>query len=69
MQSGIATRKDKGKRPKENVWVHKAIDKEIRFGVNKVKEMFMEEKRSFTDEGDSTSRTQNTGKFEDTNTT
>lgn len=43
-RSGIATEKDEGKKLEENVWVCKAANKEARFDVNKVKEMFMETK-------------------------
>ncbi|MCY6488416.1 hypothetical protein, partial [Actinobacillus pleuropneumoniae] len=49
------------------VWVCNTVDKETGFDMNKVKEMFMEEKRSFVDEGASTSRTQSMGKPVDTN--
>lgn len=52
----------------KNVWVRKAANKEMGFTVNKVKETFMESKRSFMDEGASTSRTQIMGKSEETST-
>ena len=39
------------------------------FNVSKMKETFMEAKKSFADEGASTSRTQNMGKFKGANTT
>lgn len=68
--SGKTTKEDKGKQPEENVWVHKVVDKEAGFDVKKVKETFMEEKRSFTNAGASTSRTQGTctGKPKDIST-
>lgn len=51
------------------MWVCKISHKETRFDVKKAKETFMDEKRSFVDEGASTSRAQNMGKSEETSTT
>lgn len=58
--SGIATGEDKGKKPEESIWVRKAADKDVGFNLNKAKETFMEEKRSFADTGASTSKVQST---------
>lgn len=56
--SGITTVEDKGKQPQKTLWVWKAADKEDWFDVNKVKEPFMEAKKSFRYVGASTSKAQ-----------
>jgi len=67
--SGVDIGKEKGKFLETDVWVRKATNKEMGFNVSKMKETFMEAKKSFADEGASTSRTQNMGKFKGANTT
>lgn len=54
--SGIATGADKGKKLEENVWVHKAVDREVGCYLNKENETFMEAKRRFANAGASTSK-------------
>jgi len=57
-QSGIATEEDKGKQPRENIWVCKVAHKEDGFDLNKENETFMEGKKSFADSRASTSKIQ-----------
>ena len=47
LQSGITIGDDKGKQPKESVWVCKAPTKEPKFDLEHAKETFMEAKKSF----------------------
>jgi len=56
LRSGIATSDDKGKQPKDSVWVHKAPEKEAEFDLEHEREMFMEEKKSFAKASTSGSR-------------
>ena len=59
--SNITTGEDKaiGKQPEENLWVHKATDKDTKFDLHKEKETLMEVKKSFVDSWASTSTNQN----------
>lgn len=54
--SGVVTGEDKGKKPKEIEWVCKALEKEVRFDLEHVRETFMKAKKSFVEA--STSRSQ-----------
>jgi len=47
-RSGVATGEEKGKQPQAKCWVHKATKKEVYFDLNKTKDTFMEENKSFT---------------------
>ena len=49
LRSGITIGDDKGKRPEESTWVHKAPTKELEFDLERAKETFMESKKSFAD--------------------
>lgn len=49
LQSGVMTGDDKGKQPKERGWVHKALEREVRFDLERAKETFMESKKSFVE--------------------
>jgi len=40
---------DKGKQPKDNTWVHKALTKEVEFDLEHTQETLMEAKKSFVD--------------------
>lgn len=53
-QSGTTMVDDKGKKPKDSTWVHKASTKKLKFDLECTKETFPESRKSFTD--DSTSR-------------
>eukprot|EP00253_Pinus_taeda_P007237 PITA_07237 len=43
------TRDDKGKKPEDSTWVHKALAKEAEFDLECTQETFMEAKKSFTE--------------------
>lgn len=47
LRRGITTSNDKGKQPKEDRWVCKALEKEVGFDLACAKETFMEAKKSF----------------------
>lgn len=47
LQSRTTTGEDKGKQPVEGEWVRKAPKKETGFGLEHVKEKFMEAKKNF----------------------
>lgn len=47
LRSGMTTNADKGKRPEENGWVCKSLEKEATFDLNRAKETFMEAKNNF----------------------
>ena len=48
LRSGIPTGDDKGKQPKESEWVWKAPENKVGFDLERMKETFMEVKKSFT---------------------
>ena len=58
--SNISTEEDKptGKQPKENPWVHTAVDKDTKLDLHKGKETFMEVNNISVDSGPSTSKSQ-----------
>ena len=56
LRSGITTRDDKGKEPKDNTWFHKALVKEAEFDLECALETFMEAKKSFTEASTSGSK-------------
>jgi len=56
LRSGIAMSNNKGKHPKNITWVCTALEKEAEFDLEHACEMFMEEKRSFTEASTSGSR-------------
>lgn len=56
LRSGMTTGKDKGKQPEESVWVCKALEKEIGFDLECIREKIMEAKKRFAEV--STSRSQ-----------
>jgi len=58
LRSGVTTGKDKGKQPKEDTWVHKAPTKEPEFDLERTKETFMEDKKSFAEASTSGSKDQ-----------
>lgn len=47
LRSGVPTGVDKGTQPKEDKWVCKAVEKEVDFDLNHVKETLMEAKKNF----------------------
>jgi len=49
LQSELMIEDDKGKKPEESTWVSKAPTKEPKVDLERVKETFMEAKKSFTD--------------------
>ena len=57
VQSGMMVGDDKVKQIDQSGWVHKALEKEVGFDLERVKETFMELKKSFVEA--STSRSQN----------
>ena len=48
-QSGISMGEDKGKRPENKGWVHKATEKEVEFDLNRAQENFIEAKKNFVE--------------------
>lgn len=48
LQSGITMGDDKGKQPKDSIWVCKALTKEDLFYLEHARETFMKAKKSFT---------------------
>ena len=58
VRSGITIGDDKGKKPKESVWVHKDPTKEPKFNLAHVKETFMEAKKIFMEASTSGSKDQ-----------
>jgi len=49
LRSGIAMGDDKGKQPTDNAWVHKALEKEDEFDLERAREMFIEAQKSFVE--------------------
>ena len=58
LRSGFMIGGDKGKKPKESMWVCKAPAKEPKFDLERTKETFMEAKKSFTEASTSGSKDQ-----------
>jgi len=56
LRSGISTGDDKGKQPKNNTWVRKALPKEAEFYLENAHEMFIEAKKSFVEASTSGSK-------------
>lgn len=54
LRSGMATDTDKGKQPEEDGWMHKDVEKEVDFDLNRAKETFMEAKKNFVEDCTST---------------
>ena len=49
LRSGITTGDEKGKQLEDSTWVHKAMEKEAKFNLERAGENFMEAKKSFTE--------------------
>jgi len=49
LRCGMTVGEDKGKQPREGVWVYKALEKEVGFDLECAKETFMEVKKRFTE--------------------
>lgn len=49
LQRGMMTGDDKGKQPEESEWNCKAPEKVVGYDLERVKETFMEAKKSFND--------------------
>jgi len=49
LRSGTTTSEDKGKHPEESELVCKALEREVGFDLERAKETFMEEKKSFVE--------------------
>lgn len=47
---------DKGKQPEDSAWVHKALEKEVEFDLERARETFMEAKKSFAEASTSGSK-------------
>jgi len=58
LKSSMTMGDDKGKHPEESAWVLKAPTKEPGFDLERVKETFMEAKKSFTEASTSGSKDQ-----------
>lgn len=58
LKSGANKGEDKGKKLKENTWVRKAPIKQPKFDLERVKETFMEAKKSFAEASTSGSKDQ-----------
>lgn len=54
----MTTSDDKGKQLEESAWVHKAPTKETEFDLERMKDTFMEAKKSFTETSTSGSKDQ-----------
>lgn len=49
LRSGTTIGKDKGKKPKDNMWIYKALTKQLEFDLARAKETFLEAKKSFAE--------------------
>ena len=56
LRSRIAMGDDKGKRPEDIAWVCKDPEKKVEFDLERARETFMEEKKSFTEASTSGSK-------------
>lgn len=58
LRSGVTIGEDKGKQPEEDTWVCKAPMKEPEFDLERIRETFMQAKKSFTEASTSCSKNQ-----------